>query len=524
MAAAEAETGTDFELRHSSIGLADVLFQAITYMAPGVGLAFSIGIAVPISGATLPLSVVVALAACTFCAAAIGQLAKHIPSAGGLYTYAARGIGPKTGFLAGWFYVAFGIFLPGSLLSLGGWFVNGFMDRETGFAPGWWFWGLIFAGIILALTFFDVRMSAKATVILGAIEIIVFFALGAYMVLTESNSSAPFTPSEGANGWAGIFQGAVFAILAFIGFEAASALGEEAKNPRRTVPLGVIGSCVLVGLFYVFMTYAWNVGAHLDITGHNTASANSDWDAFGNEYWGTAGAWLLFFALVNSVIACGTAATNNAARVFFAMGRTGNAPSYLGRVHPKYKSPYLSVVTVLGTTGAVAYLLAFYFGDILGPGTDGLVGFIVEATLFTVIAILIYIISCIACIGYFSKDGRAARNPFLHIVVPVIGVIAFILPLYTQYFNLAALFDGNPFTWAYKNEAGGNVYFDKAFPATWAIMGAVVWVVVGVILALYLGATRPETLARATQAFGGEVGDDDSDNPDPHAHSMSITH
>ncbi|MDX6377245.1 MAG: hypothetical protein QOE98_1548, partial [Gaiellaceae bacterium] len=71
--AAAAEAGHDLELRHSSIGLADVLFQAITYMAPGVGLAFSIGIAVPISGATLPLSVVVALAACTFCAVAIGQ-------------------------------------------------------------------------------------------------------------------------------------------------------------------------------------------------------------------------------------------------------------------------------------------------------------------------------------------------------------------------------------------------------------------------------------------------------------------
>ena len=97
--AAASEAQHDLELRHSSIGLADVLFQAITYMAPGVGLAFSIGIAVPISGATLPLSVVVALAACTFCAVAIGQLAKHIPSAGGLYTYAARGIGPKAGVL-----------------------------------------------------------------------------------------------------------------------------------------------------------------------------------------------------------------------------------------------------------------------------------------------------------------------------------------------------------------------------------------------------------------------------------------
>ena len=131
--AAAAEAGHDLELRHSSIGLADVLFQAITYMAPGVGLAFSIGIAVPISGATLPLSVLVALAACTFCAVAIGQLATHIPSAGGLYTYAARGIGPKSGFLVGWFYVAFGVFLPGSLLTLGGWFVDGFLDRETGY-------------------------------------------------------------------------------------------------------------------------------------------------------------------------------------------------------------------------------------------------------------------------------------------------------------------------------------------------------------------------------------------------------
>ena len=59
------------------------------------------------------------------------------------------------------------------------------------------------------------------------------------------------------------------------------------------MPLGVIGSCVLVGLFYVFMTYSWNVGAKLDIVGHYEATGGSDWDAFGNEYWGTAGAWIM---------------------------------------------------------------------------------------------------------------------------------------------------------------------------------------------------------------------------------------
>jgi amino acid transporter len=522
--ATAAEAGHDLELRHSSIGLADVLFQAITYMAPGVGLAFAIGIAVPISGATLPLSVLVALFACTFCAVAIGQLATHIPSAGGLYTYAARGIGPKTGFLVGWFYVGFGIFLPGSLWVLGGWFIDGFIDRELGFSIGWWFWGLLLGASILSLTYFDVRISAKATVILGTIEIGVFFAIGLYMIVTETNSTSPFTPSDGADGWGGIFQGAVFVILAFIGFEAASALGEEAKNPRRTVPLGVIGSCVLVGLFYFFMTYSWNVGAHLDIIGHNTASANSDWDAFGNEYWGTFGAWLLFFALVNSLVACGTASTNNASRVFFAMGRTGNAPSYLGRVHPRHKSPYLSVVTVVAVTGAMAYLLALYFGDVLGPGTTGLSAFVVEATFFTVIAILIYIVSCVACIGYFAKGGRASRNVFMHVLVPIVGVLAFVLPLYTQYFNLTALFNGDLFQWAYVNADGGSEFFTKSIPATWSVMFAIVWLIAGAVLALYLGSTRPETLARATQAFGGEVAEDDSDNPDPQAHSMSITH
>jgi amino acid transporter len=317
----------------------------------------------------------------------------------------------------------------------------------------------------------------------------------------------------------------VFAILAFIGFEAASALGEEAKNPRRTVPLGVIGACVLVGLFYIFMTYSWVIGAGMDPIKHFNDTGNSDWDAFGSEYWGTVGGWILFFALVNSLIACGTASTNNAARVFFAMGRTGNAPRYLGKVHPRHKSPYLSVVTVLLVTGTVAYALAFYLGDVLGAGTEGLAGFVVEATLFTIIAILIYMVSCVACIGYFSRAaGRASRNILLHVVVPVMGVIAFILPLYTQYFSLSALFDGDLFVWGYKDENGANIWLDKAVPATISVWAALIWLIGGIILAIYLGATRPETLARATQAFGGELTDDDSDNPDPHAHSMSITH
>ena len=520
-AAAEREVS---ELRTNSIGLADVLFQSITYMAPGVGLAFSIGIAVGISGATLPLSVLVALVACTFAAVAIGQLAKHIPSAGGIYTYAAKGLGPRAGFLVGWFYVAFALFLPGSLFLLGGWFVAQFLDKYTSLGSNsWLIWATMFAFIFLALTYLDVRVSAKATIILGAIEIAVFLALGLTMVAQGTNSTDPFNPSAGAGHWNGIFQGAVFAILAFIGFEASSALGEEAKDPRKTVPRGVIGSCVLVGLFYFFMTYAWNAGADMNIVKQYTDTGGSSWDAFGNKYWGgDPGAWILFFALVNSVIACGTAATNNAARVMFSMGRSGSLPAPLGRVHPKYRSPYIAVVAVTALTYIVAFACVWLF--VPGQFTNGnsaLLGFFVEATLFTVVAIFIYMTSCLSCIGYFTKkEGVPHKNTLLHVVIPSLGILAFVLPLYTQYFSLGNLFnDGKFFDWAYKTADGSNDILSKTNFITFAVWGAFLWLLIGIGLSLYLGATKPDALERATHAFGGEEALDTG-----HAESMSITH
>jgi amino acid transporter len=515
VAVASEMTPRTTELRSSSIGVTDVLFQAITYMAPGVGLAFSIGIAVPISGTTLPLSVIVALIACTFAAVSIGQMANRIPSAGGLYTYAAKGLGPRSGFMVGWFYLGFALLLPSALALLGGWLMNLFLSAETGLDFPWWFWGALLMLAILGLTYFDVQFSARATIVLGVIEITVLMALALTMIVAngDSNSVDPFTPSMGAGGWSGIFQGAVFAILAFIGFEAASALGEEARNPKRTIQIGVIGSCILVGLFYVFQTYAWNVGAEMDIVGHNVETQNSDWTAFGDEFWGKPGAWILFVALVNSVIACGAASTNNAARVLFSMGRSGNAPAALGKVHPKYKSPYIAVMVIVFVGYALDLIIAAIFGG-------GLEGFIYSATFFTVLAILIYIISCAACIGYFSKaEGKPYLKPLLHYLVPAIGILAFVLPLYTQYFNLGTLFaDGSLFQWAYKDEAGGNVFFSRALIGASAVLSALLFTILGLAVAFALGAARPQALMAAAQMFGGEGSDETK------AEAASITH
>ena len=92
-------------LERNAIGLTEVLFQSITHMAPAVATALSLGAATLFAGGNTPLAVVLALVAVLFTAYSIGELARHLPSAGGMYTYVARGLGSFAGWLMAWAFL-----------------------------------------------------------------------------------------------------------------------------------------------------------------------------------------------------------------------------------------------------------------------------------------------------------------------------------------------------------------------------------------------------------------------------------
>src|SRR3954469_17928024 len=105
---APAAPAREFDhLREHSIGLPAVLFQSITHMAPAAAISFSILVSVQFAGPALPLSVLFGLIACLLVANSIGQLAKQMPSAGGLYTYVSRSLGRRAGFLTAWAFLLF---------------------------------------------------------------------------------------------------------------------------------------------------------------------------------------------------------------------------------------------------------------------------------------------------------------------------------------------------------------------------------------------------------------------------------
>jgi amino acid transporter len=422
--AAEASTGTAIGLRRNAIGLREVLFQSITDMAPGAAIAASIPAGVVFAGGSLPLSVVFALVACLFCASSIGLLAREMPSAGSMATYAARGLHPSVGFLVAWGYALVGLLIPPLVLfQLGFTTAATLADEFKGYpADLWWPWALAGAAIVLLAGLYGVRVSARLGTILGVFEIGVFVVLAVFLVIhagsanTLSVFTTKYTPS-GSAGISGVIAGSVYTILAFGGFEGAAPLAEETKDPRRTIQRAVLLAVLLIGALYVFTTYAVDVAfGPSKFVNFTTGTGAASWEGLARSLYGIF--WLfVFLAIVNSTIANANAGVNVSSRTIYAMGRIGAFPRFLGQVTGRHRAPVAAIW--LGTVATVAVLLG------LGLGYDPVTGFIMVATALVIVIAAVYILMNAACIGYFARSGRKF-NIFWHLIIPLLGIAAFI--------------------------------------------------------------------------------------------------
>jgi amino acid transporter len=411
-------------LRRDAIGLREVLFQSITDMAPGAAIAASIPAGVAFAGGALPLAVLFALVASLFTAWTISQLAKEIPAAGSLATYAARGIHPGAGFLVAWAYVMVGwLVAPLVLLQLG-FTTAATLNAEFGWPANlWWPWSVLGLLIVLAVGYFGVRASARMGTILGIFEIAVFLVMAVLLVIhagshnTLSVFTTKYTPSGQYHGLSGVVAGSVFTTLAFLGFESAAPLAEEARNPRRTVQLAVLLSTLLIGALYVFTTYAIDVGfGPSGFANFTTGTGSASWEGVARSLYGLF--WVLvFFAIINSTLANSNAGVNVASRTSFAMGRIRAFPAVFAQVSERHRAPVPAIVT--GTLISLAVMLG------LGFGYDPATAFAMIGTGLVILLVGIYLVVNVACIGFFARRSHGF-NLVSHLLVPVIGIVAFI--------------------------------------------------------------------------------------------------
>jgi APA family basic amino acid/polyamine antiporter len=225
---------------------------------------------------------------------------------------------------------------------------------------------------LTALLVVGIKESARFNNIVVYVKLaIVFLVIFFGFHYVNSANWSPFIPENtgefGKFGWSGIVRGAGVIFFAYIGFDAVSTAAQEAKNPQRDLPIGILGSLAICTVLYILMALVMTGIAHY-------SELNVPHPVFvAIEKAGPALKWLGYFINIGAIAGLASVVLvmlMGQPRIFYSMSRDGLLPPLFGRVHPKFQTPYLATIV----TGVVAALIAGLFpigllGELVSIGT-----------------------------------------------------------------------------------------------------------------------------------------------------------
>jgi len=421
MAAENTNPGTDPQLRRNSLGLPELVFQGVTHIAPATNIVFTFPIIALKAGPDMPLSFLLSTIVCFFIGNTVSQFSRYMPSSGGYYSFATRGLGSRSGFMATWSYIIYEILGTAGCTGFLGYLISDMLVTQFHVNIPWWCFVLAISAIIWALTHHGIQLSARITAILGGLELLIMLVLAITFLIHPGPGStylAPLKPSSSPHHFGGILAGMVFSILALSGFEAPAPLAQEARLPGKFIGQAIMLSLGSIGVFYIFTSYASAIGWG---TGDMAAFASNPnpYYVLGHTLWGP-GWWFVVLAIINSAVGVGLACTNAASRVMYTMGRAGTLPANFGRIHAIHRTPTFAIAFV--QIACIASILLV--GWLLQP--DYIFGFL--ETIATLAVIVLYAMANLALTLYMRREQRAQFTIWQHVVVPWIATLA-LLPV-----------------------------------------------------------------------------------------------
>jgi len=454
--------GVDSQLARGALKLPAVLMQAITHIAPAIGVITSLAFITSVAGITSPIAFVIGGTICLGVAVGLTQLAKHIGGAGGYFLYLSRAVGPRTGFFASWVYFLYDPLAYGMLLAWFGGILHDTLQAEYGWGPPWWVTFFVGLTIITVLITRGVALSGRILVILGLAEIILVLALAVSGLVHPGSGGINLTPFNPGNSSSisGLYLGVVFTILSFSGFESVAPMAEETENPKRNLPRAIIYSVLAMIAFYIFAIWGVLIGwGTNDVAGF--VSSPDPFFALAHSLWGSL--WvLMLLALLNSTIGNCLATGNASTRVFFAMGRTGVLPERLGHVHSKFRTPTVAI----GLQTVLAVLVGIGLGMWIGPtNTFGFVGITLTLGL-----ILVYSLGNIGVFVFYRREHRGEFNLFLHALIPLATTVALL--------------------WVGWKSIQGLSFLSPQGYMDWIPAIVAVWIVAGIVLMIILSRNK----------------------------------
>ena len=401
----------------------------------GAGL-FSItgGAAAELAGPAITISFLIAAIGCCFAGLCYAEFASMIPVAGSAYTYSYATMGEFIAWIIGWdlvleyavaaatvsiswsrylikFLDGFGVHLPSSLTACP--WEGGAVNLPAVFIV------ILMSLLLMRGTEGSTRFNSFIVALKIGVVLIFIFLGWQYINL---DNYTPYIPKNtgkfGAYGWTGILRAAAVVFFAFIGFDAVSTAAQEAKNPKRNMPIGILASLVICTvLYFLFAHVMTGVANYTEFKGHDGIAPV----AIAIEHMGHADAsglihpdypWLnraIILAILAGYSSVIMVMLLGQSRVFYSMSKDGLLPKLFSEIHPKFRTPAKSnLLFLLLVSVFAAFVPSSVAGEMTSIGT-----------------LLAFILVCIGIIVLRKKmpnAPRAFKTPFVPFV-PICGVL-----------------------------------------------------------------------------------------------------
>src|SRR5580693_6458860 len=389
-------TETGGSLRKECLGFSGITAMAIALISPTMTAALIVPLMYSNAGNASWLAYLFGTVMLLFVALNLNQFARRSTSAGSMYGYSVMGLGTTTGNVAGWCLIWAYLFIGTAGMTGFTIFASTLLEMAGIHVPPMPLF-IVCAGSIWYLGYKDIRLSSGLMLVIEGLSVALIILLCSIVLFGQKSVFDANQLTLQGGSFSGISLGVVTAIFSLVGFECATAFGEEAKNPLKTIPRAVIVSLLLTGLFFVIVAYTEVLG----FTGYKTTLDKVDAPLnilaeLVSMPWLKApvsiGAMVSFFSLALSCL-------NSGARILYPMARHGVFPSAIGNAHETNETPHVAVTVMAALIFLVPSTMLLVFGlQILDAfndaGTFGAFGFLGA-----------YFLISMAAPAYLSKAG-----------------------------------------------------------------------------------------------------------------------
>jgi len=418
----ELSENTDYGLRREILSPMETLAQSVSTMAPTTTPAATIPLVCALAGNGTWLAYVLATVAVLLVALCISRYARHSSSPGSLYAYASMTLPPWLSATVAWSlllaYVATGSSVIGGFYH----YANLLLRDATGHVYSAVLLAVLCTGVSIFIGYRDVKISARLMLWIEAASVTVIVIVVTLLLVRHGwHVDAEQLHLRGVSG-SGLRLGLVLALFSFVGFESATTLGSEARNPLKTIPRAVIQSAILAGAFFTICAYAEVLGFHT--AGQNLGTSQAPMYLLARVGGVPVLGLLIDIGALISLFAGTLACITAAARVLMLMAHNGLAHGSLGNTHVRNRTPGRAVII----TGIAALLPV---AVLAARGASGLDVYGWLGSLATYGFIVAYALVCVALPRYLREQGVFRPGSEL---VPWLAGIAMLLALVGNFY------------------------------------------------------------------------------------------